>query len=58
MALGFNPCSNGMKKEYTSSISVFTKTSFNPCSNGMKKERVEVLVGAAQQCVLILVLME
>ena len=38
-AVGFNPCSNGMKKEPMKANYLFTPMiCFNPCSNGMKKE--------------------
>ena len=35
---GFNPCSNGMKKELDDLVAYGEVCSFNPCSNGMKKE--------------------
>ncbi len=36
--MGFNPCSNGMKKEHVYTSLVRKEARFNPCSNGMKKE--------------------
>ena len=36
---GFNPCSNGMKKELAGTSLHYEDGCFNPCSNGMKKEQ-------------------
>ena len=54
---GFNPCSNGMKKEPQDWWKGNEADCFNPCSNGMKKELFSN-EGWLKVFVLILVLME
>ena len=55
---GFNPCSNGMKKELYRLVSIMRAMCFNPCSNGMKKELKLHANIPMMDVVLILVLME
>ena len=56
---GFNPCSNGMKKElFMEECENQIVFRFNPCSNGMKKEQKKTYGFYRVKQVLILVLME
>ncbi len=50
ISYGFNPCSNGMKKERICVKCSSAGGCFNPCSNGMKKERDENKLYAGHDC--------
>ena len=54
---GLNPCSNGMKIEYSGLAAGCSRMCLNPCCNGMKIEYYGI-TGFNRLCVLILVLME